>query len=170
MPDRTTFRGEAAADAATVDTVVAAAFGRRHEADIVRRVRDSSALVLTLVALRDDAVVAHVLFSRVAIAQYPALRACALGPVAVTPPLQGTGIGTALINAAIARLPVQDFDLVFVLGNPRYYGRFGFEPAAPHGYHYASHDFDRAFQVRAMRGPITPGQDAWVSYHEAFDA
>jgi putative acetyltransferase len=169
MPDRTTFRAERAEDAATVDTIVAAAFGRRHEADIVRRVRPGRALVSSMVALRDGLAVAHVLFSRVGIPQLPSVAACALGPVAVEPRLQGTGIGSALIDTAIARLPSDRFELLFVLGNPRYYGRFGFELAAAHGYHYASHDFDRAFQVRALRGAITPAQDAWVTYHAAFD-
>jgi len=169
MPDDTSFRDELPMDAPAIDTIVASAFGRRHEANIVAQVRTDPALVLSMVATRRGTVVAHVLFSRVVVAP-PSASAIALGPVSVAPQLQSSGIGTRLIDAAIARVSRAEFDLLFVLGNPRYYGRFGFEPAAPYGYHYGSRDYDRAFQVRAIgTAPIAPAYDAWVAYHAAFD-
>jgi putative acetyltransferase len=53
-------------------------------------------------------------------------RAAALAPVAVLPAVQKRGIGTALIREALGRLAATRLDLVLVLGDPAYYGRFGF--------------------------------------------
>ena len=134
---------------------------------IVEAIRGTSAEVLSLVAEREGALTAHVLFSKVV--QSDSRAACALGPVAVDPPLQGGGIGDALIRAGIERLRRADWALLFVLGDPGYYRRFGFELAAPHGWHYTSHDFDRAFQVMWLVGPRTGAAgERWVEYDKAF--
>jgi putative acetyltransferase len=161
------YRNEAEADHAAVETIVSAAFGRRDEARIVDRLRGTPAAVLSMVADRSGEIVGHVLFSRVSIVPSSGADACALGPVAVQPAEQSAGIGSALIRAALDRV-APDFDLIFVLGNPRYYSRFGFQLAAPHGYHYVSSEFDRAFQVRGGRGALVRTVDAWVRYHPAF--
>jgi len=161
-------RDECDADAPAVARIVTAAFGRRHEADIVEKLRHAPERAVSMVALQGDELLAHVLFSHVTITPNVGVSACALGPVAVAPARQSHGIGAALIQAALQRV-VEDFDLVFVLGNPRYYVRFGFELAARRGYHYGSAEFDRAFQVRAGRRPINPVAEAWVHYHPAFD-
>ena len=161
-------RDEVDADAAAVSRVVAAAFGRRHEAGIVERLRHTPEMVASMVAVRDDELLAHVLFSRVTTTPDLGVSACALGPVAVSPAQQSRGIGTALIQAALPRV-ANEFDLVFVLGNPRYYARFGFELAAHRGYHYASREFDRAFQVFGGRHSVDPVAESWVHYHPAFE-
>ena len=49
-----------------------------------------------------------------------------LGPVSVRPAFQRRGIGGALILAALARLKQQGAAGCLVLGDPRYYARFGF--------------------------------------------
>jgi putative acetyltransferase len=57
---------------------------------------------------------------------------------------------------------------LFLLGNPAYYGRFGFELAAPRGLHYESHAFDRGFQVLELAPGALEGVRGWVHYHPAF--
>lgn len=161
------YRDEADTDGAAVEAIVSAAFGRRDEADIVTRIRGTPARVVSMVADRSGDVVGHVLFSRVSIVPDNGMRACALGPVAVRPPEQGSGIGSGLIRAALDRV-VGNFDLIFVLGNPRYYSRFGFELAAQHGYHYLSSEFDGAFQVCAGRRALVRAVDARVQYDPVF--
>jgi putative acetyltransferase len=53
--------------------------------------------------------------------------------LAVHPDFQGTGFGTALVRAVPARADESGEPLVVLEGAPGYYGRFGFEPSAPHG-------------------------------------
>ena len=76
-------------------------------------------------------------------AAWPAL---ALAPVAVTPELQRRGVGAALVGRCLALagplLPV------FVIGAPGFYGRFGFEDAAPYGVQLALRAAAGHFMVR----------------------
>ena len=117
-------RPEAPADREAVARVVEAAFGRRDEADLVEALRADPAWELSLVVEDAGEVVGHVLFTR---ASHGFL---ALAPLAVVPERQGQGVGRALMEEGLRR--VGD-DPVLVLGDPSYYGRFGFEPAAPRG-------------------------------------
>ncbi|MGF1500579.1 MAG: GNAT family N-acetyltransferase [Paracoccaceae bacterium] len=52
-------------------------------------------------------------------------RVALLGPLAVAPDLQRQGIGTALLRDAVSRYRGTP---LLVLGDPAYYGRFGFLP------------------------------------------
>jgi len=136
----------------------------------VRLVREARPRV-SLVAELGEQVVAHVLLTPVVIEGDGACPpAGALGPVGVLPEQQGRGIGSALVRAGLAACPALGWQVCFVLGNPSYYGRFGFELAAPRGLHYASHDFDRGFQVQALAPGALTGARGWVRYHAAFDA
>jgi putative acetyltransferase len=49
-----------------------------------------------------------------------------LGPLAVTPARQKSGVGGALVRAGLDRLRARGVGQVLVLGDPVYYGRFGF--------------------------------------------
>jgi predicted N-acetyltransferase YhbS len=53
-----------------------------------------------------------------------------LGPLAVEPTLQGTGIGAALMRIAVARAAAAGHRAVVLVGDPEYYGRFGFAAEA----------------------------------------
>ena len=115
--------------AAEIAEIVAAAFRERHgsgeaEAALVEALRADGDVVAELAALRDGEVVGHVLFSRAV----PGSIA-ALAPAAVRTDLQGQGIGGALIRAGLAACAAQGIEAVVVLGDPAYYGRFGFAPA-----------------------------------------
>ena len=162
-----TIRREERADHAAVARIVAAAFGQDAETKIVEAVRGTPSEVLSLVADEDDVLAAHVLFSTVTLDD--PRRACALGPVAVDPPRQSKRIGDALIRAGIAQLRTDGWQLVFVLGNPKYYSRFGFALAAPHGWHFGSRELDRAFQAIVLDGSrLGSGGERWITYHPAF--
>jgi putative acetyltransferase len=105
------------------------AFGQPDEALLVDRLVGDGDAVLELVAVADDAVVGHVLFSRLAVvdgdgASFPAV---ALAPVAVDPAHQGKGVGAALIRQGHALLEASGESLSVVLGEPAYYARFGYE-------------------------------------------
>ena len=95
--------------------------------DDLRAAGDS---VFSLVAVDDDTVVGHALFSRMK-APFPAL---ALGPVAVLHEYRRTGIGSRLIRQGIARSEAAGWLGIFVLGDPAFYRRFGFDAGRASGF------------------------------------
>ena len=173
-------RAERPEDARAVWTVHEAAFGRPGEAKLVARLRQEARPHVSLVAERSGRVIGHVFFSPVAVEDTravatplgsAALRASLAGglaPVGVLPDDQGRGAGGALIRAGIEASRALGWELLFVLGNPAYYGRFGFVLAAPHGLHYESHAFDAAFQVHELAAGALARSRGWVRYHPAF--
>lgn len=112
------------------------AFKRTAEGDLVNTLRHSSCFTneLSLVAIQNDVVVGHILFTRVAIKDgnrtYPAL---ALAPLGVDPDFQKQGIGSMLVKEGLYRAKYLGHKVVFVLGDPSYYSRFGFEFADHYG-------------------------------------
>jgi putative acetyltransferase len=121
-------RPEHPGDEASVRKVNKEAFGGAVEANLVDRLRKDQDLMLSLVAAADG-IVGHAAFSRLLMAE-ASLRAVALAPVAVVPTHQGRGIGSALVRAGLERLRLAGEHLVLVLGEPAFYGRFGFTVSA----------------------------------------
>jgi len=116
-------RSETPADFAAICVVEEAAFGQLAEAQLVDDLRAAGDSVFSLVAVDDGTVVGHAVFSRME-APFPAL---ALGPVAILPERQRTGVGTRLIREGIARSEAAGWRGIFVLGDPAFYRRFGFD-------------------------------------------
>jgi len=83
--------------------------------------------VLSLVAVLDRTLAGHVIFTMCGIAARPD-EVALLGPLAVAPKMQRRGIGSALVREGLQRLKTEGALQVQVLGDPAYYGRFGFEP------------------------------------------
>ena len=127
-----TVRLERAGDAASVRAVLAGAFGRPDEADLVDRLRANQELVLALVAqLEDRGIVGHIGFSRLAVdTASRSVPAAGLAPLAVAADVRRRGVGSALVRRGLALLAERGEQVVFVLGDPAYYGRFGFDAAA----------------------------------------
>jgi putative acetyltransferase len=128
-------RPERAGDETAIARVIDEAFAHAEhsdgtEAQIVGKLRASGFLPLSLVAERDGGVVGHVAFSPVEVSDGSA-GWFGLGPVAVAPDRQRTGIGAALIEQGLDQLRRMGAAGCVVLGEPGYYGRFGFrhEPA-----------------------------------------
>ncbi len=165
-------RPETQADEARVSAVQEAAFGRRAEAELVARLRSSVQPQLSLVAELEGELVGHVFFSPVALgaAAHGAPAAAALAPIGVLPGHQGRGIGSALVRSGLVECARLGFRAVFLVGDPRYYGRFGFELAAARDLHYASADFDRVFQVCELERGALAGWRGFVEFPEAFAA
>lgn len=115
-------RAESGRDHSPLAALLTRAFGGSDEARLVERLRADGDLALSLVASAADTLLGHVALSPLT-AEGPAL---ALAPLAVHPALQGRGIGTALMRAALAAFPRH---AIVVLGDPAYYRRFGFRPA-----------------------------------------
>jgi putative acetyltransferase len=123
-------RDEHETDSAEIGQLLAAAFGGADEARLVERLRRDGDAVLALVALAGGAIVGHVVFS----VMTAPFRGLALAPLAVLPSAQRTGIGSALVEAGIERARQAGWQAVFVLGDPAYYGRFGFRADLAEGF------------------------------------
>jgi putative acetyltransferase len=107
------------------------AFGQPQEADLVDKLRRNCNNLLSLVALMEDQVVGHVIFSPASIERAGgAIEGMGLAPMAVLPEYQRRGIGSKLIGSGIAKLASRGCPFVIVLGHADYYPRFGFEPAS----------------------------------------
>jgi putative acetyltransferase len=123
-------RPEREGDAAAVRTILVAAFGRQAEADLVERLRRDDDFMLSLVA-DDGGICGYIGFPRLLVEGSRGVReAAGLAPVAVTSPLQRRGIGSALIREGQRRLTEEGVPIVFVLGDPAYYTRFGYSVSA----------------------------------------
>jgi putative acetyltransferase len=163
-------RAEGPADRGAVAAVLEAAFGRRDEAELVSELRSRASPRLSLVALQADEVVGHVFFSpvRLDLRAGAPVAAGGLAPLGVTPASQGRGVGSALVRAGLSACSGLGWRAVFVLGEPAYYSRFGFELAAPRGLRYESPAFDPGFQLLEIDAGAMSGCRGWVRYDDAF--
>ena len=104
--------------------------------------------VIDLVAERDGARIGHVL---AAPGDLGTTKLLAVAPLAVAPAHQRDGIGSVLMVELLRRAEEAAWPAVVLLGNPRYYGRFGFEPAGPTGVVYPPVDPELPhFQIRRL--------------------
>ncbi len=160
-------RPAAAEDAAGIRNVHFAAFPTTVEADLVERLQRDGDGVISIVACEDGAVVGHVLFSRMRVeAEGRKVEALGLAPVAVLPDRHRQGIGTELIEAGLRNAAALRTELVFVLGEPEYYGRFGF--AARTARPFASPYAGPYFQAKVMAADFELPAVGTAEYAPAF--
>ena len=133
-------RQSAQSDFQGISALAMSAFGNSEGPEIVQLIGDLSADVtaqpiLSLVAVANGSIVGHVLFSNVRL-KPPGLNVSAviLAPLAVHPDFQSRGIGSQLVSEGLRQLSGAGVDLVFVLGHPGYYPRFGFSAAGIKGF------------------------------------
>ena len=154
-------------DAARIRTVHEAAFPTAAEAGLVEALIREGDAVISLVAERQSEIVGHVLLSRMRVTgDGRALRALGLGPIGVLPGFQGGGIGGALIEAGLAIARATGEEIVFLLGDPEYYRRFGFSAAAAAP--FASPYAGPFFMALALRPGFTPPAAGEAAYARAF--
>ena len=123
-------RSERSDDAAAIRRILIAAFAGGAEAGLVERLRRDGDLILALVA-DDHEPCGCVSFPRLRVEDADGVRdAVGLAPIAVTPDRQRHGIGGALIRESHRRLIALGESLIFVLGDPAFYTRFGYSLAA----------------------------------------
>ena len=129
-------RAEVADDYRSIDVVNLSAFEGEAEAQLVDELRNSDGFVpdLSLVAELNGRVVGHVVLSKVKLKNSQGnSEILALGPMSVVPSQSHRGIGSELIEAAIARAKPLCYTAIVVAGYPEYYQRFGFRPAKDWG-------------------------------------
>jgi len=125
-------RPEAPHDFDAIRRVVAAAFESDVEAKLVDDIRADACYrpELALVAEEDGTIVGHVMVSHCDLHDGDAVhRVGMLSPLAVAPPRQKDGIGSALVREVLAVADAAGDPLVILEGSPAYYPRFGFVDA-----------------------------------------
>lgn len=187
-------RPEREADWAGIRRVNELAFGRPAEADLVDALRAAGAVITSLVAEEDGAVVGHILFSPATLASHShegqnttptasndapngatagpsgePMTIAALGPMAVLPAQQGQGIGSQLVRAGLEACRAAGYRLVIVLGHADYYPRFGFRPSAPFGIRWERAVPEEVFMVAELRPGALAGAEGVVRYRAEFD-
>ena len=168
-------RSERPEDASGIDRVLRRAFDGDNAADLVTVLRRDGGYDpgLSIVATSDDAegrVLAHVLFSPIAIVQgdFPA-PALALGPLGVLPERQRQGLGSAVVRAGLDACRDAGHGIVLVLGDPAYYGRFGFVLASELDIRPPHANWAGAYQVLGLTNAALDGVRGLARYPSAWD-
>ena len=157
--------------------VVAAAFGRSEEADLVDALREAGGLLLSLVAITDDErVVGHIGFSPMTLETSGrrkgfTARGVSLAPVAVLPEWQNKKIGHRLCEIGLTQIRADGHDFCALLGHPTYYPRFGFQRAFDLGFTVdvpVPDEHRDAFMILELRYNALSGRRGKICHHPAF--
>jgi putative acetyltransferase len=156
-------RAELPSDRDGIRKLLRLRFPAPAEAELVDRLRADGEVAISLIAEESDGIMGHVLFSRMS-APFPALG---LAPVAVDPAWRRQGIAARLIEDGLAKARDTGWRAVFVLGDPAYYRRFGFDVGLAAG--FSSPYAGPHFMVRALTDAL-PALAGSVDYPKAFAA
>jgi putative acetyltransferase len=159
-------RAERPGDQAAIRDVIELAFlGKPYsngaEAAIVESLRVQSGLSVSLVAEVNSRIVGQIIFSP-AISEDGRTGWYALGPVAVLPGMQRQGLGASLIESGIAALAALHAAGCILVGDARYYSRFGFESTPQLS---PSTEPAEYFMVKLLEGPVPKVP---IHFHPAF--
>lgn len=164
-----TIRQEQEDDFQAIEHVHKQAFEQSNEANLVHLLRSSRAFVseLSLVAEMEEEIVGHLLFSKVHIGD-EGNAALALAPIGVLPSFQQRGIGMKLIDEGIKRATKLSYEVVVVLGEPKYYHRFGFHTASEHNVQAPFDVPEKFFMVLELKKGALRNLEGVVTYPDAF--
>jgi predicted N-acetyltransferase YhbS len=118
-------RAERASDVVARETLLDACFGENRHMRTCQRLRDGRAPAegLAFSAMADGCLVGTLRLWHVSAGGSPALM---LGPLAVAASSRKLGVGTALMDHALAAAKARGHRAVILLGDAPYYARFGF--------------------------------------------
>ena len=142
-------RLQADTDAQAVAGLMTAAFGAVRSQRAVWHLRPGPPVEsLCLVASKNNKICGSLRFWEVLVGGRPQLL---LGPLAVQPDLHGQGFGRALVIDGLRRAQQQNrWDFVLVSGDPDYYPKFSFKPAADGQFIWPGDIAPNALQIRAL--------------------
>ncbi|MGH1499969.1 GNAT family N-acetyltransferase [Yersinia proxima] len=162
-------RVEIPVDAPGIDALLRQAFKGNNEAELVQQLREDGLLTLGIVATDDEGgVVGYAAFSPVDVGGEDR-QWVALAPLAVEEGLRRQGLAEKLVYEGLDSLNEFGYAAVVVLGDPAYYQRFGFVPAARHQLTCRWPDTEEAFQVYALAEDALTDADGEVVFSAPFN-
>ncbi len=164
-------REEQKGDIEAVRNINEVAFDGPAEAKVVDKLRQSCDDCLSMVAVEDDKVVGHIMFSPATIENSKSvIRGMGLAPMAVLPNRRRKGIGSALIERGLELLRERGYPFVIVLGHADYYRRFGFVPASQYNLKSQWEGIpDEAFMILVFDQKLLEGVHGVARYRDEFD-
>ncbi|MAZ02700.1 MAG: GNAT family N-acetyltransferase [Sneathiella sp.] len=170
------FIQERPGDAALIEPLLDECFGPDRFKKTAYKIRENIVPQpeLSYVAVEEGRLLATIRYWPITIGgTTPALL---LGPIAVSPKLQGKGIGVGLIRETLRVAQDLGHRIIVLVGDPEYYGQFGFENAAVLGFKLPGPVEEKRFLVKecvpgALKGvtgmlagapliPLPPGRVA----------
>lgn len=112
-------------DIESIKEMYTRAFPDEDLVPLIIKLLDNRNDVLSLVGTIEEAVVAHLTFTMCSV-NSSSKRVALLAPLCVDPAHQKAGVGTMIVENGLERIKSQQIALTLTLGNPKYYGRFGF--------------------------------------------
>jgi len=161
-------REERSGDLAAIREVNKLAFGQDQEGNIVDALRSNGAALLSLVAMLNDRVVGHIMYSAASVGGD--VTGAALGPMAVLPAYQRQGIGTKLVETGNRKLKEAACPFIIVVGYAEYYPRFGFEAASTHGITCEWAVPDDVFMLLVLDQKEMQGVSGLARYRQEFSS
>ena len=163
-------RKETNSDHASVRQLLIDAFGREDEANLVERLRETEDYVhdLAFVATENDVIVGYILYTLISIEGTQSNESLALAPMAVSPALQKTGIGSRLINHSLQWAKNLGHESVVVLGHKDYYPKFGFKQASRWEIRCPFEVPDDVWMAKELTRGALKNSDGLVCYNRAF--
>jgi len=118
-------RESAGNDSEAIELLYSAAFPNEDLTALVRGLLGLPDVAMSLVAVIEQQIVGHVVYTKCGLTGGHG-EVALLGPLVVEPARQRSGIGSSIVRAGLKRLGDSGISHVYVLGDPKYYGRFGF--------------------------------------------
>ena len=161
-------RDETPADRTAVFDLNASAFSSDAEARLVDVLRETADEYISLVAVDNQRIVGHIMFTPVTLDAFDELRLMGLAPMAVSPSLQRAGIGSELVAGGLQRCLSRAIGAVAVLGHPEYYPRFGFRPSSRWGIRSEFNVPESVFMMLELSPGYLQGYKGTIRYNTAF--
>lgn len=162
-------RTEIGVDAASIDSLLRRSFPTSAEAELVQQLREDGLLTLGVVATDDEGqVLGYAAFSPVTL-NGEDRQWVGLAPLAVDESVRGQQLGKQLIYEGLDTLNEFGYAAVVVLGDPAYFGRYGFEPAARHQLRCGWQGTEAAFQVYKLADAAFEGAEGNIDYAAPFN-
>lgn len=136
------------------------------EQNLVVRLRNSKSFIpeLSLVAVENEKIVGHILFTRAVV---NGIEVLALAPLSVLPEYQNRGIGQSLIKQGHIIAQKMGYKYSVVLGHAEYYPKSGYVPASQFGIKAPFKVEDENFMAVCLNETIG-NLNGIMEYDEAF--
>ncbi|NKC13882.1 MAG: GNAT family N-acetyltransferase [Gammaproteobacteria bacterium] len=154
-------RKENTSDGPYVRKLLTDSFPASQEAGLVARLRTAYMLAIALVGDEDGELAGYIAFSPFTVASVAGLG--------LAEDRRRRGLGAQRVREGLAACRLAGCGFAVVLGDPAYYGRFGFQPGRRWGLHCAYGGGD-ALQALELRPGTIPASGGAVSDAPALDA